>query len=125
MDPGETLDDDGSSAEVSGLKGCVLPTASLTVVLFPHDNPLHSLRLPNSHASVNACFFKFELINVLYIVELGAQWLEHRTGDRMVLGLNPAGGTSLQNFPSSVYPALPVSFGGDTKSRQQCIGLMR
>ena len=32
------------------------------------------------------------------------------------LGWNPADGTSLWNFGNSVYPALPVSFGGDTKS---------
>ena len=43
--------------------------------------------------------------------------LEHRAGDRVVLGSNPAGGTSLRNYGNSVYPALPVSFGGDTKSR--------
>ena len=33
-----------------------------------------------------------------------------------VIGLNPAGGTSLQNFGNSVYPALPVYFGGNTRS---------
>ena len=39
-----------------------------------------------------------------------AQWpsgLERRTGDRVVLGSNPAGGSSLRNFGgNSVYPAL-------------------
>ena len=42
---------------------------------------------------------------------MGVRWpsrLEHRTGDLVVLGSNPAGGTSLRNF----YPTLPVSFGG-------------
>ena len=29
---------------------------------------------------------------------------------------NHATATSLRNFGNSVYPALPVSFGGDTKS---------
>ena len=29
-------------------------------------------------------------------------------------GSNPAGGTSLRNFGNSVYPALPVSFGGES-----------
>ena len=38
------------------------------------------------------------------------------TGDRVVLGLNPTAATSLWNFGNSVYPALPVYFGGDTKS---------
>ena len=38
------------------------------------------------------------------------------TGDRVVLGSNPAAATSLRNFDNSVYPALPVSFKGDTKS---------
>ena len=43
--------------------------------------------------------------------------LEHWTGDRVVLGSNPAAATSLRNSGgNSVYPALLVSFGGDTKS---------
>ena len=43
--------------------------------------------------------------------------------DRMVSrpGSNPAAATSLRNFGNSVYPALPVSFGGDTKSRQSLL----
>ena len=51
---------------------------------------------------------------------LWARWpsgLEHWTGDRVVLGSNPDAATSLRNFGNSVYPTLPVSFGGDTKSR--------
>ena len=50
---------------------------------------------------------------------MGARWpsgLERWTGDRVVLDSNPAGGTSLLNFGNCVYPALPVSFGRDTKS---------
>ena len=39
-----------------------------------------------------------------------AQWLERRTGDRGVLGSNPADSTSLRNFDNSVYSTLPVSF---------------
>ena len=31
--------------------------------------------------------------------------------------------TSLRNFGNSVYPALPVSFGGDTKSRRSLLYL--
>ena len=49
----------------------------------------------------------------------GTEWLsglEHWTGDRVVLGPNPASPTLLRNFGNSVYPTLPVSFGGDTKS---------
>ena len=34
----------------------------------------------------------------------------------MVLGSNPAAANLLRNFGNSVHPALPVSFGGDTKS---------
>ena len=34
-----------------------------------------------------------------------ARWLERRTGDRVVLGSNSAGGTSLRNFCNSVYPS--------------------
>ena len=48
----------------------------------------------------------------------GAWWqsgLERWTGDRVVQGSNPAAATSLWNFGNSVYSALPVSFGGDTK----------
>ena len=46
-----------------------------------------------------------------------SQWLEFRTGDREVLGSNPAGATSLRNFGNSVLkPTLPGSFGKDTKS---------
>ena len=56
-----------------------------------------------------------------------AQWLESgsvvraQDGDRGGLGSDSAGGTSLQNFGNSVYPALPVSFGGDTKSRRSLL----
>ena len=52
------------------------------------------------------------------------QWpsgLESRAGDRLVMGLNPAGGTSLWNFGNSIYPTLPVSFGGDTKIRRSLL----
>ena len=45
------------------------------------------------------------------------EWVRAWTGDRVVLGSNPAAATSPRNFGNSVYPALPVSFGGDTKSR--------
>ena len=42
--------------------------------------------------------------------------LERWTGDRAVLGSNPDAASSLLNFGNSIYPALQVSFGGDTKS---------
>ena len=49
------------------------------------------------------------------------QWwpsgLERWIGDWVVLGSNPAVATSLRNFGNSIYPALPVSFGRDTKRR--------
>ena len=45
--------------------------------------------------------------------------LERKTGDRVVLGSNPAGGTLLRNFGNSVYPASPVSFREDTKKRRR------
>ena len=50
----------------------------------------------------------------------GWQWpsgLERWTGDRVVLCSNTAAVTSLRN----VYPGLPVSFGGDTKSRRSLL----
>ena len=42
-------------------------------------------------------------------------------GDRVVLGSNPAAATSCQNVGNSVYLALPVSFGGDTKRRRSLL----
>ncbi len=54
----------------------------------------------------------------------GARWpsgLEHWTGDRVVLGLNPAVATLLRNFDNSVYPTLPVSFRGESKSRRSLL----
>ena len=55
----------------------------------------------------------------------GARWpsgLERWTGDRTVRGSNPtAENFSLRNFGNSVYPALPVSFGGDTKRRRSLL----
>ena len=55
----------------------------------------------------------------------GARWpsgLECWTGNRTVRGSNPtAENFSLRNFGNSVYPALPVSFGGDTKSRRSLL----
>ena len=46
----------------------------------------------------------------------GSSGLERWTGDRVVLGSNPAAATSHRNFGNSVHPALPVSFGWYTKS---------
>ena len=45
----------------------------------------------------------------------------HWTGDRGVLSSNSTGGTSLRNFVNSVYPTLPVFFGGDSKSRRSLL----
>ena len=48
--------------------------------------------------------------------------LERWTGDRVVKGSNPAAATYLlRNFGNSVYPTLPVSFGGDTESRRSLL----
>ena len=48
-----------------------------------------------------------------------AEWVRALAwaGDRTVSrpGSNPTEAASLRNFGNSVYPALPVSFGGDTK----------
>ena len=54
---------------------------------------------------------------VMYLVDninAVAEWIRALawTGDRCA---NPAAATSLRNVGNSVYPALPVSFGGDTK----------
>ena len=64
------------------------------------------------------------ITNKLYLPErlsLVTCGLEHRTSDRVVQGWNSDGGTSLRNFGNSVYPALPVSFGGDTNSRRSLL----
>ena len=54
-----------------------------------------------------------------------AEWVRALAwaGDRTVSrpSSNPATVTSLRNFGNSVYPALPVSFGGDTKSRRSLL----
>ena len=47
--------------------------------------------------------------------------VEHMTGDRMVLGSNHAVAISLRNFDNYAYRALPVSFGGDTKSSRSLL----
>ena len=54
----------------------------------------------------------------IYYDRVVTRWvrLEQRTGDRVVLGSNPASAISLRNFCNSVYPILPVvSSGGDNK----------
>ena len=51
----------------------------------------------------------------------GTSELERWTGDQVVLGSNPAGATSLRNFGNSVYHALPVYFGGDTKCHRSLL----
>ena len=63
-----------------------------------------------------------------YIAQKGgavAEWVRALAwaGDRTVSrpGSSPATVTSLRNFGNSVYPALPVSFGGDTKSRRSLL----
>ena len=47
-----------------------------------------------------------------------AEWVKRWTGDQVTLGSNAAAATTLRNFGNSVYPALPVDFGGDNKSRR-------
>ena len=49
---------------------------------------------------------------------VGARW---PSGLERWSGSNPGAVTSLRNFGNSVYPALPVSFGGYTKSRRSLL----
>ena len=50
------------------------------------------------------------------------RWLGDWRPDSSWPGSNPtAVNFSLRNFGNSVYPALPVSFGGDTKSRRSLL----
>ena len=58
---------------------------------------------------------KIFLLNIGHTINVGGEvrWpsgLEHWTGDRVVLGSNPAAATSHRNFGNSDYPALPVCF---------------
>ena len=51
-----------------------------------------------------------------------AEWVRASTGDRTVEGSSPTSENfSLRNFGNSVYPAVPVSFGGDSKSRRSLL----
>ena len=64
----------------------------------------------------------YKIPHVIYV--MGARWpngLERWTGDRVVLGSNPAAATSRRNFGNSVYPSLTVSFGGVAKSRRSLL----
>ena len=58
-------------------------------------------------------------------LQMGARWpsgLERSTGDQTVEGSSPtAENFSLRNFGNSIYPTLPVSFGGDSKSRRSLL----
>ena len=47
--------------------------------------------------------------------------LELWTGDRVVQGSNLSAATSFRNFGNSIYPALPVSFGGYTNIRRSLL----
>ena len=53
------------------------------------------------------------LMSAVLLVGSVSQWLECMTVDQGVQGSNP-GRAPLRNFGKSVYPTLPVSFGGDT-----------
>ena len=72
----------------------------------------YNILIAPSYLSELHCTYRI-FINCQTVADV-AQWLECRTSDRGVLGSNPAVGTSLRNFGNSVYPTLPVSFGGDT-----------
>ena len=61
-------------------------------------------------------WFRLPQCQPILLTLRGARWLEHRTGDGGVLGSNRACASLLRNFGMSVYPTLPVSLGGDTKS---------
>ena len=48
---------------------------------------------------------------------------ERRSGDRVVglLVAMPADGASHRTFGNSIYPTLPLTFGGDSKSRRSVL----
>ena len=51
------------------------------------------------------------------------EWVRASTGDRTVDGSSTTtvANFSLRNFGNSIYPALPVSYGGDSKSRRSLL----
>ena len=67
---------------------------------------------------------RFQSCNCTTPLQWWPSGLERWSGDRVVLGSNPAAATSLRNFGNSVYPALPVYFGGDC-SNFDCIIAMK
>ena len=70
---------------------------------------------------VYTCFHCYHVSLVSVDAGGGAPWLELRTGNREVLGSNPAGSTFFRNFDNSVYLTLPMSVVGDTKSRRSLL----
>ena len=50
-----------------------------------------------------------------------AEWVTALDWRPVVVGSNPAVATSLWNLGNSIYPALQVSFGGDTRSRRSLL----
>ena len=80
------------------------------------DNKEGKARVAHSGSatSVSTTFFFFRIARC-------PSGLEHRTGDLLVLGSNPAGAASRQNFGNAAYSTLPVSFGVDTKFRQSLL----
>ena len=73
------------------------------------------------YASLMLQLFWLVILFIDFVCGKEGQWpsgLERWTSNRAVQGSNHAVAThSLRNFGNSVYPALLVSFGGDTKSR--------
>ena len=65
----------------------------------------------------SAVMLRFENVSNIRV----SRWPSGLDFDRVVLGSNPAAATPRRNFGNSVYTALPVSFGGDNKSRRSLL----
>ena len=94
----------------SQMNRCMLSNVGLAEIKF--YTIVNLLRFLQSH-------LYWIIARTITVLPVGARWpsgLERWTGDRMILGSNPATATLFRNFDNSVCPALPVSFGGDTKS---------
>ena len=105
---------------VHHLTSSIHPVLRIKHGLFMNATVLWTLPTLKCQARSHLLLKHFRMFSYHHRIWGGAWWpsgLEHSTGDRVVLGSNPAAAISLRNFGYSVYPALPMSFGGDTKIR--------
>ena len=108
------------------IKKLILLLSSRSPVVGPSHNDCPSLSLSSNLGSVNTLSWVVVVNTSVHLsARAVAEWVRALAwaGDRTVFrpGSNPTAAASLRNFGNSVYPALPVSFGGDTKSRRSLL----